>query len=122
MSRKPCLRSERVHDDEHKAVICQMCGRLIGSPVCYEFLEDVREDIKVGYPNVVLQMESVEWVNSTGVGILASIYTSTKNQGGADYVVLAPDRVKSLLQTVQLWQFLHPCDSVEAALQQAAHG
>ena len=61
-------------------------------------------------------------VNSTGVGILASIYTSTKNQGGAVYVVSAPDRVESLLQTVQLWQFLNPCESVEAALQQAADG
>ncbi len=122
MSRKPCLRSERVRDDKHKAVICQMCGRLIGSPVCYEFLEDIREDIKAGYLNVVLQMESVEWVNSTGVGILASIYTSTKNQGGAVYVVSAPDRVESLLQTVQLWQFLNPCESIEAALQQAADG
>lgn len=122
MSRKPCLRSDRVRDEEHKAVIYQMCGRLIGSPACYEFLEDVREEIKAGYKNAVLQMDQVEWVNSTGIGILASIYTSTKNQGGAVYVVAAPDRVESLLRTVQLWQFLRPFDTVEDALEAAARG
>lgn len=121
MTRKPCLRSERVRDDEHKAAIVHMSGRMISSPVCYDFLDDVREDIKAGYPNVVLQMENLEWINSTGVGILASIYTSTKNQGGAVYVVSAPDRVKNLLQTVHLWEFLHPCESVENALQEVAH-
>ena len=120
MTRKPCMRSERVRDDEHKTVICQMSGRMISSPVCYDFLEDIREDIKAGYPNVVLQMENVEWINSTGAGIIASIYTSTKTQGGSVYVVSAPDRVKNLLQTVHLWEFLHPCETVEAAFVEIA--
>jgi len=121
MSRKPCMRSERVRDDDRKAVTCRMCGRLIGSPVCYEFLEEVRQDIKDGYSNVILDMGDVEWINSTGVGILASLYTSANNREGAVYVVSVPDRVKSLLQTVQLWQFLESCESVEEAQHKAAN-
>lgn len=112
MSRKPCLRLEQESDEARRAVVYSLRGKLIGSTECYAFLDDVREKIQDGFVNVILQLQNVDWFNSTGVGIIASIYTSTHNQGGKLIVVGTPERIQNLLVTVNLWQFVEACDTL----------
>jgi len=113
MSRKPCSRLEQESDDARRAVIYSLRGKLIGSAECYAFLDEVRDKIQDGYVNVVLDLHGVDWFNSTGVGIIASIYTSSHNQNGKLYMVGTPERICNLLKTVNLWQFVVPCDTME---------
>jgi|GEM_PF-5965390 len=113
MDRRPVLRVEHQSDDSRQACIYELKGKLIGSPVCFTFLEEARDRIQEGYPNVVLMMKNVTLINSTGIGIIASLYTSTKNQGGKVCVVSVSDKIRRPLESMHLWQFLTSCDGME---------
>ena len=120
MRRRPCLHTEPARDDATMSVVYTMGGQLLGSPECYEFLEDARDDITAGYIHVILHMENLERINSTGVGILAALFTSARQKNGVIYLVEVRDNVRRLLEFAQLWSYLITCDSVAAALNLAA--
>jgi anti-anti-sigma factor len=98
------------------SVVYTLGGQLIGRPECYEFLEDARSDISDGYIHVILQMDNLQRINSTGIGILAALYTSARQKNGVLCVVNAPERMQWLLQITQLSPHLIACDSVASAL------
>jgi anti-anti-sigma factor len=108
-----------MNDDETKSVVFTMGGKLIGRPECYEFLEDARDDIQAGYVHVILDMEKLVRINSTGVGILAALFTSARQKDGQIYIVNVVESVQRLLELAQLWPFLVVCESVNGALERA---
>ncbi|MFO7654033.1 MAG: STAS domain-containing protein [Candidatus Krumholzibacteriia bacterium] len=116
MSQKPGFQAGLQHEDDHRAVIWNLRGRLIGDPLCYEFLESVRAEIDAGRPNVVLDLGGVDQINSTGLGILASIYISSHNHGGRVCLVGVSGRTEQLLDATGLRNFMPLCDSVDEAL------
>lgn len=115
MTRKPCLSVERRTDEVHQAHIYTLVGKLIGDQVCYDFLETVREELDDSHPHVVLEVGGLERVNSTGIGILASIFTSAQNHGGKVCLVETPQRLRMLIEATGLGSFLRTCASAEAA-------
>jgi anti-anti-sigma factor len=120
MTRKPCLTVERRSDEAHQARIYTLRGKLIGDPVCYDFLETVRDELDEGHPHVVLEVKNLDRVNSTGIGILASIFTSAQNHGGRVCLVGVPQRLQLLIEATGLGSFLRTCDSMEAALAESS--
>ena len=102
MTRKSELEIERNEHDDRHAVVYRLAGRLIGSPRCYEFLEEVREDIRDGRVHVILDVGGLERVTSAGIGIVAAVYTSAKNAEGSLAVASAPGFLTQLLEIVCL--------------------
>jgi len=116
MTRKPCLNVELQKDENRQALIYRLKGKLIGDPVCYEFLERVRDELDTDHPNVVLEVSGLDRVNSTGIGIIASIYTSAHNRKGCVCLVGMPERLRMLIEATGLQSFLKTCASMEEAL------
>lgn len=112
MVSKPVIQFESAQDQERQAWIYRVRGKLIGSQVCYEFLEQARERIAAGVPNVVVDLSGITMLNSTGIGIIASLYNSTREQGGKIYVVGAEDKSIRPLVATHVWEFLGKCDSL----------
>jgi anti-sigma B factor antagonist len=64
-------------------VILDLKGRLIvGEPVA-ALREKIRELGEAGSNNIILNMEGVDYIDSTGLGGLVISYTSLKKQGGS---------------------------------------
>jgi len=120
MRYRPCLHTEPMTDDDTNSVVYTMGGKLVGRPECYEFLEDARDYIQAGYVHVILEMENLARINSTGVGILAALFTSARQKGGRIYVVNSPDNVRRLLELARLWPVFVVCESVPVAMQIAS--
>jgi anti-anti-sigma factor len=119
MRQRKSLIVERVVPEGTKAIVFRLAGKLTGTKECYEFLEDVREDVRAGHLSIVLNVEKIDQVSSPGIGIIAACYTSTTNAGGSMAVVGAPQRVRTLLEVVCLWDLLAHYDTEEQALQSA---
>jgi anti-anti-sigma factor len=64
----------------------------------------------------VLEVSGLERVNSTGIGIIASIYTSALNHAGCVCLVGMPERLRLLVEATGLQSFLKTCASLEEAL------
>ncbi len=97
------------------AIVYHLHGRLRGWPECFEFQETARNSV-TGGRRIVLDMEQLEHVDSTGVGILATLYTSAQNGGGELVLATLPPKVRRILDMLWFLRILKHADTVDEAL------
>ena len=83
--------------------ILEMSGKLMGGPDAESFAEILKTLIHEGSHNVVVNMEKVKWVNSTGLGILISGYTTLKKSGGELKLLNVSDRIENIFIVSKLF-------------------
>jgi anti-sigma B factor antagonist len=110
------LEYERVERSGPAAAVYRLSGALVGSPESYEFLEEIRTQAKRSDAPIILNMEGIEQVNSTGVGILAACYTSVTNAGGKICLASVPRRLQTILDVVHLTEVLCSLGDEEEAI------
>ncbi|MBD3160801.1 MAG: STAS domain-containing protein [Candidatus Latescibacteria bacterium] len=115
---KTKLEFDRVERSAPAVVLYRLTGGLIGSPESYDFLEEIRAQAKRSDAPIVLNMEGLEQVNSTGVGILAACYTSVTNAGGKICLASVPKRLKTILDVVRLTDVLCVLGGEEEAIRE----
>ena len=84
-------------------VILEMSGKLMGGPDADAFAEILKTLIHEGNKNVIVSMEKVKWVNSTGLGILISGYTTLKKSGGELKLLRVSDRIENIFIVSKLF-------------------
>ena len=67
---------------DNDVFILELSGKLMGGPEIELFHDVVRDAVKQGCHTVVIDMCGVEWLNSWGVGLLVSAYTTLQNANG----------------------------------------
>lgn len=112
MSKKPIVQVESHFDEARQAWIYKAKGKLIGSQLCYEFLEEARERVQEGVPNVVIDLSGITMLNSTGIGIIAALYNVTKEQGGKVWLVATTEAARRPLAATHVWEFLEQCEDL----------
>jgi anti-anti-sigma factor len=63
--------------------ILDMKGRLTVGDEVAQFREKLRAEIDSGHTSIVLNMQDVDYVDSTGLGTLVICYTSLQKAGGS---------------------------------------
>jgi anti-anti-sigma factor len=116
MTTTPNVTATFREDPDRHAVVCTLAGKLIGKPASYAVLDEVRQHVEHGCIHVVVDLAAVDRIDSTGVGILASIYTSAHRRGGRVFVVNADARARDVLSIMRLMDFLETAESADAAL------
>ena len=67
---------------EGSVCVLQFSGKIMGGPDHEKFQNEVKTLISDGHVDILLNMSKVNWVNSTGLGILVSAYHTLKKNGG----------------------------------------
>jgi anti-sigma B factor antagonist len=98
------------------AVILDLNGKLTGGPDADTFREVFKSLVDQGKKNVIVNLEKVSWINSTGLGILISGYTSVRRAGGDLVVMHASDRIESILYVTKLNLLFKSYEAEEEAL------
>ncbi len=83
--------------------ILEMSGKLMGGPDAETFDETLKTLIHEDCRNVIVDMERVSWVNSTGLGILISGYTTLKKSGGELKLLKVSDRIENIFVVSKLY-------------------
>ena len=83
--------------------VLEMSGKLMGGPDAETFDEILKTLIHEGCHNVIVNMEKVKWVNSTGLGILISGYTTLKKSGGELKLLKVSDRIENIFIVSKLF-------------------
>jgi anti-anti-sigma factor len=96
--------------------IYTISGSLYGSTGGYAFQDDVRERVAAGARKIVIDLASVDRIDSSGIGILVSIMWSASQAGGALVVTALPKRVEHALSLAMLLDRIDRADTVEQAL------
>lgn len=91
-------------------------GKIMGGPDSTELHEKLRDLIKGNAKKVTIDLSDVDWMNSTGLGILISGLTTMRNAGGELKLARVTDKIQSLLVITKLVTVFETHDSVEEAV------
>ena len=116
MAKRPLLKVESEYPEGRMAGVHRLAGRLLGDQESYGLLERVQTDIEDGRRHVVIDLAEMEVANSSGMGILASMYNFANSGEGTLTIVGANDRLREGLKIIMLWDLIGNAESVEAAL------
>jgi anti-sigma B factor antagonist len=105
--------SDRVQDG---IIILQPKGKIMGGPDASLLHTKLHECIENDQKKVIIDLGQVDWMNSTGLGILISSYTSLRNSGGELKLAQVTDKIQSLLIITKLVSVFDSFDSVEEAI------
>ncbi len=91
-------------------------GKIMGGPDATLLHEKLHECIDQGKKKVIINLSGVDWMNSTGLGILISGLTTLRNNDGELKLANVTDKIQSLLTITKLVTVFEAYDSIEEAL------
>jgi anti-sigma B factor antagonist len=102
--------------EKYNSVVIELKGDLMGGEDAAKFKEKIYSIINQHKQNVVVDMSNVKFVNSSGLGILISGFTTLKNAGGELKLAALSDKIKGLLSITKLNQVFQVYPTVDAAI------
>lgn len=87
---------------EGEVMILDLSGKIMGGDDFDLFNNTIKDLVNDGFVDIVLNMKGVKWINSTGLGLMVSAYTSLVKQGGRMKVCEVSDRIDNILHVTQL--------------------
>ncbi len=97
-------------------VILEPKGKIMGGPDASLLSDKLYEYIKQSKKKVVIDLAKVDWMNSTGLGILISGYTTLRNNEGTLKLANVTEKIQSLLTITKLITVFESYDSVDDAI------
>ncbi|RKX28902.1 MAG: anti-sigma factor antagonist [Candidatus Zixiibacteriota bacterium] len=107
----------RLADREQDGVIVlEPKGKIMGGPDATLLHDKLHEIIEAGKKKVVIDLSKVDWMNSTGLGILISSYSTLRKSDGELKLANVTEKIQSLLTITKLVTVFDAHDSVEEAI------
>ncbi|MDZ7343329.1 MAG: STAS domain-containing protein [candidate division KSB1 bacterium] len=97
-------------------VVLELSGKIMGGPDASLLNDKLHELIDKGKTKVVADLNKVNWMNSSGLGILIGGLTTMRNIGGDLKLANVTDRIQSLLMITKLLTVFETHDSVDKAV------
>jgi len=107
----------KLNDYEKEGVsVLEPKGKIMGGPDATLLHEKLHEFIDQGKLKVVIDLAGVDWMNSTGLGILISGLTTLRNNNGELKLANVTEKIQSLLTITKLVTVFEAHDSIEDAI------
>jgi anti-sigma B factor antagonist len=90
------------HEIQDEVLCLRLDGDLIGENNGPEIMEIASSALKKGVDKCLINLESVRYINSSGIGVLITLLTKFRNQGGEVVLVNPSDHVNKLLIIIKL--------------------
>jgi len=97
-------------------VVLNLSGKIMGGPDYDKLQQEVKSLVKEGNVDVLLNLAKVNWINSTGLGILVSAYHTLKKNNGQLKICSVSERIDNILNVTQLKLVFETFDSQDEAL------
>ncbi len=98
-------------------VVLELSGKIMGGPDATLLNDKLHEYIEAGRTKIIADLRKVNWMNSSGLGILIGGLTTMRNNGGDLKLVNIPDRIQSLLMITKLLTVFESYASVDQAVE-----
>ncbi len=102
--------------EDSGVMILEPKGKIMGGPDATILHDQLHDYIDQNKKKVVIDLSKVEWMNSTGLGILISGLTTLRNNGGELKLACVTDKIESLLTITKLITVFESFDTVEDAV------
>lgn len=99
-----------------EVMVLLLSGKIMGGEDFDQFTTEVKTLVNEGHVDVLLNMEHVEWINSGGIGVLMSGFTTLKKNGGRLKFCALRERVENIFIVTQLKLVFETYEDCEKAL------
>lgn len=96
--------------------VLELSGNLEGGPDTEIFRDKLQSLVKDGIIYVVLDLGNVKWINSTGLGMIISGFTTLSKAGGKMVLSRITEKVDALLVMTKLVSIFECYETVDRAL------
>jgi anti-sigma B factor antagonist len=103
--------------EKYGAVVVELKGNVMGGPEAQEFSDLLHKLLDEGKKNVIIDLSETKFMNSSGLGMLISGYTTVKNGGGVMKLANATEKIESLLVITKLITIFEHFTSVDSAVE-----
>jgi anti-sigma B factor antagonist len=103
--------------EQNGIVVISLSGKIMGGPEATEINDKFNQLIDEKKIKIIIDLEHVEWMNSSGLGILIQAATLLKNNKGHLKLINVSERIKNLLKITKLSGIFETSDSLEKAIQ-----
>ena len=97
-------------------VILEVSGKIMGGPDSELFTSTLKSLVHQEKTRVIVNLGDVSWVNSTGLGILISGYSTLKRSGGEMKLINVSDRIDSIFMVTKLYSVFDSYKSEDEAI------
>ena len=98
-------------------VILELSGKIMGGPDATLLNDKLHELIEAGKIKIIANLKGVNWMNSSGLGILIGGLTTMRNSGGDLKLANITDRIQSLLMITKLLTVFESFDTIDQAIE-----
>ena len=98
-----------------ETVVIDVAGRVTIGPDA-KMRDAIHEALETGALNIIMNMERVIKLDSSGIGELVAAHASVKKRGGRFILAALSERLAAVLQITQVLGVLESFDDMEAAL------
>ncbi len=113
----PVKLKERKRDG---VAILELSGKLMGGPDAEAFDSTLKTLLHEGIRNFLVDLDKVKWVNSTGLGILISGYSTVKKNGGDLKLLRVSSRIENIFMVSKLYTVFDSFDDEDEAVRSFA--
>lgn len=99
-----------------EVTVLELIGKITIGEGSVQLRDAVSHLLDTGRKKIILNLEGVTYVDSSGIGELVSRYTTTKNQGGQLKLLKLTKKIKDLLMITKLLTVFEIYEDEEAAL------
>ena len=90
------------HETNDGILNIRLDGDLIGESSGLDIMEIAISGLEEGVVNCIVNLSNVRYINSSGVGVLITLLTKFRNQGGEIVLVNPSEHVTKLLVIIKL--------------------
>jgi anti-sigma B factor antagonist len=105
----------RTYDNLNIAVL-ELHGKFIGGSETDELKQRANDLFEQGCHKLIIDMDDVHYMNSTGIGALIHIYTHFKNENGKIRLCRVRDSAQNIFVITQLVKVFDIDDTIEDSL------
>jgi anti-sigma B factor antagonist len=102
--------------EDKSASIIELSGSIIGGSQAIEFTKTVGDFCSTNKQNLIIDLSQVDVLNSSGLGMLVSAYTTSKKYNRNFTLTSVSDKIFNIFAITQLDKVLSFEDSTDSAL------
>lgn len=99
-----------------EVIVLSLDGHLLGEPEITKVREKVHRVLEQRKRKIVLDLQKIDKINSSGLGMLMSVLSSIRSKGGELHLANITEHVGGLLALTKLVKVLKTYESVERAV------
>jgi len=108
--------------EEGKVTVIDLSGKLMGGYDADVFRDLVHELIEKGRKKIIVNLAGIKWINSTGVGILITGYTTLRKNKGDLKLLNVSKKIESVLYVTKLNLIFECFDDEQDAIESYTRG